>query len=139
MEMKMLALLSLILLLIMIVNCQVWVLVAQHFLCSILILFLYAKAGTVSCQHPGRVYQCPAENCTQVGSVHRGRDYPCDCYVIGQPSSDPFSKNPKWYRLNLPTGKHGYVNGFFCAGPVPRCWYVHIELKLTQTPLPFSS
>jgi len=130
MEKKMLSQSSIILFLVIIANCQVWVLVAQDFLCSSLIFFWYAKAGTVSCQHPGRVYQCPADTCAQVSYVHNGRDYPCDCYVIGQPSSDPFSKSPKWYQLNLPNGKHGYVNSFFCGGPVPRCWYFHIQLKL---------
>jgi len=128
--MKMVVPWSLLLLLLFMAYCQVWVLGAQHFLCSILIFFSYGKAGTVSCQHTGRVNQCAAENCAQVGSVHSGRDYPCDCYVIGQPNTDPHSRSPKWYRLNLPTGKHGYVNSFYCGGAVPRCWYVHIQIKL---------
>jgi hypothetical protein len=128
--MKMVLQSSLILLLLFIAYCQVWVLVAQHFLCSILIFFSYGKAGTVSCEFWSRVHQCAAENCAQAGSVHPGRDYPCDCFVIGQPNTDLHSKSPKWYRLNLPNGKYGYVNSFYCAGPVLRCWYVHIQLKL---------
>ncbi|CAF3871055.1 unnamed protein product [Adineta steineri] len=73
----------------------------------------------VTCLQPGRVYSCPADNCTVVGFVRAETDYPSDCYVLRKPIQFTVTEHARWYHFNLPSGKSGYVNTFFCEGVVP--------------------
>ncbi|CAF1267303.1 unnamed protein product [Adineta steineri] len=75
----------------------------------------------VTCLQPGRVYSCPADNCTVVGFVRAETDYPSDCYVLRKPIQFAVTEHARWYHLTLPSGKSGYVNSFFCEGVVPHC------------------
>lgn len=89
--------------------------------CAFAFCFSFDKGNTIECQFSGRTYECAANSCAQVGFVRSQHTYSSDCYVIGKPSTDGHSKSPKWYQLNLPNGKHSYVNDFYCDGQVPRC------------------
>ncbi|CAF1517709.1 unnamed protein product, partial [Adineta steineri] len=79
----------------------------------------HCQAGTITCLQPGRVYSCPADNCTLIGFVRAEVDYPCDCFVLRKPIRNAVTDNPKWYHASLPSGRNGYVNAFFCEGDVP--------------------
>ncbi|CAF1511892.1 unnamed protein product [Adineta steineri] len=81
----------------------------------------HCQAGTITCLQPGRVYSCPADNCTLIGFVRAEVDYPCDCFVLRKPIRNAVTDNPKWYHASLPSGRNGYVNAFFCEGDVPHC------------------
>ncbi|CAF4202594.1 unnamed protein product, partial [Adineta steineri] len=62
----------------------------------------------VTCLQPGRVYSCPADNCTVVGFVRAETDYPSDCYVLRKPIQFAVTEHARWYHLTLPSGKSGY-------------------------------
>ncbi|CAF3509094.1 unnamed protein product [Adineta steineri] len=64
----------------------------------------------VTCLQPGRVYSCPADNCTVVGFVRAETDYPSDCYVLRKPIQFTVTEHARWYHFNLPSGKSGYVD-----------------------------
>ncbi len=93
------------------------------FIFDFIFFFSYDKSGTVSCRHWARVHKCAATTFIQVSYVNGNHKYPSDCYIIGQTISNGHSRSNRWYRLNLPTGRHrhGYVNGLVCMGNVTRC------------------
>jgi hypothetical protein len=86
------------------------------------IWFRNNKAGTVFCYQRGPIYSCASANCSQVGAVSYGQQYPSDCYVIEQMDSDGAYRN-QWCRITVQNGKQGYANCLHCAGDLPRCWY----------------
>ncbi|CAF3346677.1 unnamed protein product [Rotaria socialis] len=83
----------------------------------LLIISATCQAGTVTCYQSAVFLKCPLKACAAIGNVRNDASYPSDCFVIGK---DP-GLNSKYYRINLPAGRYGYVLSKYCSGDVNMC------------------
>ncbi|CAF2088083.1 unnamed protein product [Rotaria magnacalcarata] len=83
----------------------------------LLIISATCQAGTVACYQSAILLKCPLKACAAIGNVRNDEVYPSDCFVIGK---DP-GLNSKYFRINLPAGRYGYVLSKYCSGNVDMC------------------
>ncbi|CAF0924850.1 unnamed protein product [Adineta steineri] len=75
------------------------------------------EASYVLCLQRVPIHSCASSGCPVVGNAITSKRYPCDCFKIEK----VLGKNQKWYKIELPDGKHGYVTNDHCSGSVPQC------------------
>ncbi|CAF1216483.1 unnamed protein product [Adineta steineri] len=75
------------------------------------------EAADVMCRQRVPIYSCASMGCRVVGDAVTSDHYPCDCFKI----ENVLGKNQKWFKIELPDGKHGYVTDHHCSGKVPHC------------------
>ncbi|CAF0904199.1 unnamed protein product [Adineta steineri] len=75
------------------------------------------EASDVLCLQRVPIHTCASLSCHYVGWAVTNEHYPCECFE----TEKVLGKKKKWYRIELPDRKHGYVTDDHCSGKVPPC------------------
>ncbi|CAF1378719.1 unnamed protein product [Adineta steineri] len=77
------------------------------------------EAGDVLCRQREPIHSCESRSCRVISDAVTSEHYPCDCFEVEM----LFGKMQKWYKIELPNGKHGYVTDDHCHsnGNVLQC------------------
>ncbi|CAF0904030.1 unnamed protein product [Adineta steineri] len=77
------------------------------------------EAREVICLRRVPIYSCESRSCRVISDAVTSEHYPCDCFEVEM----LFGKMQKWYKIELPNGKHGYVTDDHCHsnGNVLQC------------------
>ncbi|CAF4081076.1 unnamed protein product, partial [Adineta steineri] len=73
------------------------------------------EASDVLCLQRVPIHTCASLSCHYVGWAVTNEHYPCECFE----TEKVLGKKKKWYRIELPDRKHGYVTDDHCSGKVP--------------------
>ncbi|CAF0924833.1 unnamed protein product [Adineta steineri] len=75
------------------------------------------EAADVLCLQKQPIHSCASMSCRVISSAVTSEHYPCDCFE----TEKVLGKKRKWYKIELPDAKHGYVTDDNCSGKVPPC------------------